>query len=298
MDFYANLHMHSTHSDGVYSPRELVRIARDEGYSAIAITDHDTASAYPELKQCCEELGMECLFGVEFSVQKPKNYHIVGFGFDPEYPPMKQYLADMAVRQTDNTKKCFEEAVASGGITGITWQEVLEFNRGIPWLCNNHVFELLKARGLETQDNYAAWFDRLFSKQREKYPPIREFLPLGELVKLIKAAGGFAVVAHPHKQLEDLDFLMEQGIEGLEVWHSDLTEEEKAQALALALEKGLFVSGGSDHSGLLGGYYDSYPNEAALKQSEYYIEPHSVGTTKAFYEEIKVHKLCRNASET
>ena len=67
MDFYANLHLHSTHSDGVYSPAELVRIAKEEGYRAIAITDHDTATAYPELKKACEEANIDCIFGVEFS---------------------------------------------------------------------------------------------------------------------------------------------------------------------------------------------------------------------------------------
>ena len=57
MKIYANLHTHSTHSDGVYTPAELVKIAKDEGYGAIAITDHDTATAYPELKAECDKLG-------------------------------------------------------------------------------------------------------------------------------------------------------------------------------------------------------------------------------------------------
>ncbi len=293
MSFYANLHSHSTHSDGVYSPRELAEIALSEGYGAIAVTDHDTASAYPELSAACKELGMECIFGVEFSVVYPKNYHIVAFNFDPEYPPMKKYLADMAERQTDNTKLCFNEAVACGNIEGITWDEVLEYNKGIPWLCNNHVFELLKAKGLEKQENYMAWFNKNFLYQRGKYPPSCNFLPLKELVSLIKEAGGFALVAHPHGQLDDIDMLIEAGIEGLEVWHSMLTHEEQARALKIAKEKGLFVSGGSDHEGLLGGYYSSYPDEETLKRSEHYIEPQSVGTTKEFFEEIKSHKLNR-----
>ena len=67
MDFYANLHMHSTHSDGVYSPAELVAIAKAEGYKALAITDHDVATAYPQLKKACDEAGMDCIFGAEFS---------------------------------------------------------------------------------------------------------------------------------------------------------------------------------------------------------------------------------------
>ncbi len=293
MEFYANLHMHSIHSDGVYTPARLAEIAKAEGYSAIAVTDHDTASAWPDLQKACKELGLECIFGVEFTVQQPKNYHIVGFGFDPDYPPMKQYLADMALRQTDNTKRCFEEGVANGGITGITWDEVLSYNAGIPWLCNNHVFDLLVAKGLKTQADYMAWFSQNYDRQRGKYPPCRQFLPLPELVALIKAAGGFALVAHPHDQLDDIDALVAMGVEGLEVWHWMLSPAERQRALDIALQKGLFVSGGSDHAGLLGGFYGSYSSKQALERSPLYIPDHSVGTTYQFYQEIKAHKLMR-----
>ena len=64
MKFYANLHSHSTHSDGKYTPAELVRVAAEEGYKAIAVTDHDTATGYPELKAECEKMGLQSIFGV------------------------------------------------------------------------------------------------------------------------------------------------------------------------------------------------------------------------------------------
>ena len=294
MDFYANLHLHSTHSDGVYTPAELVRIAKKEGYKALAISDHDTGSAYPELVKACEEEGMECIFAVEFSVQKPEDYHIVGFNFDPEYPPMKEYLEKMAIRQTDNTKKCFDEAVEKGDIAGITWEEVLEFNKGIPWLCNNHIFNAMMDKGLIEESQYMNWFDKNFRHQRGKYPPIYDFLPLEELVKLVKAAGGFAVVAHPvDGRLNDIDELIAAGVEGLEVWHADMTEEERALAYQIGLEKNLFISGGSDHSGLCGGFYSSCKTEEELFNFHLYIPEHSVGTSKEYFEEIKNHKLNR-----
>ena len=293
MKIYANLHNHTTHSDGPYSPTELAMVAKKEGYGAIAITDHDTATAYPELVKICREIDMECIFGVEFSVQAPKEYHILGFNFDPEYPEMKSYLADMAKRQTDNTKCCFDEAVANGGITGITWEEVLEFNTGIPWLCNNHVFSLLKAKGLKKESEYMAWFNENFRHQRGKYPPKYAFKPLPELVKLIKDAGGIAFVAHPHNQLDDIDYLMSVGIVGLEVWHPDLTPEEQKRAYEIGIERGLFISGGSDHSGLCGGFYDSYPSKEALMASEHYIPELSAGTTKEYFDEIKSGKISR-----
>ena len=294
MEFYANLHLHSTHSDGVYSPAELVRIAKEEGYKALAISDHDTGSAYPELVKACQEEGMKCIFAVEFSVLEPKDYHIVGFNFDPEYPPMKEYLAKMAIRQTDNTKKCFDEAVEKGDITGITWEEVLEFNKGIPWLCNNHIFNAMMDKGLIEESQYMNWFDKNFRHQRGKYPPIYDFLPLEEIVKLIKEAGGFAVVAHPvGGRLNDIDELIAAGVEGLEVWHADMTEEERARAYQIGLEKNLFISGGSDHSGLCGGYYSSCKTEEELLNFHLYIPPHSVGTSKEYFEEIKNYKLNR-----
>jgi len=294
MEFYANLHLHSTHSDGVYSPAELVRIAKEEGYKALAISDHDTGSAYPELVKACQEEGLECIFAVEFTVLNPKDYHIVGFNFDPEYPPMKEYLKKMAIRQTDNTKKCFDEAVEKGDITGITWEEVLEFNKGIPWLCNNHIFNAMMDKGLIEESQYMNWFDKNFRYQRGKYPPIYDFLPLEEIVKLIKEAGGFAVVAHPvGGRLNDIDELIAAGVEGLEVWHPSLSEEEKKQAYQIGLEKNLFISGGSDHSGLCGGYYSSCKTEEELLNFHLYIPPHSVGTSKEYFEEIKNHKLNR-----
>ncbi|MBQ5607766.1 MAG: PHP domain-containing protein, partial [Oscillospiraceae bacterium] len=238
MEFYANLHLHSTHSDGVYSPAELVRIAKEEGYKALAISDHDTGSAYPELVKACQEEGMECIFAVEFSVLEPKDYHIVGFNFDPEYPPMKEYLEKMAIRQTDNTKKCFDEAVEKGDITGITWEEVLEFNKGIPWLCNNHIFNAMMDKGLIEESQYMNWFDKNFRYQRGKYPPIYDFLPLEELVKLVKAAGGFAVEYLSDRYMELIQYVVKEAKRlGMYYWIYDEYEFPSGSAGATLCQK-------------------------------------------------------------
>lgn len=291
---YANLHSHSTHSDGKYTPRELVKLAKEEGYKAIALSDHDIGTGFAELKEACEEENMEYVFAVEFTVIEPKPFHIVGFDFDPEYPPMKQYLAEMGKRQTDNTKQCFDEAVENGGITGIAWSEVLEYNKGIDWLCNEHVFRALKTKGLVEESQYMKWFETHFLHQRGKYPPLYQFKTLSELVRLIKEAGGFAIVAHPkHSQLDEMDLLLDCGIEGLEVWHSDLTEEERERAYRIGMERNLYLSGGTDHSGICGGLYAGYSNEEELKKSGYYIPPLSMGVPERYFREIKNRKKNR-----
>ena len=291
---YANLHTHSTHSDGKYTPKELVTVAKREGYRAIAIADHDSATAYPELKRACEEAGLEYIFAVEFSIAEPVFCHVIGFDFDPEYPEVKKYLHDMGARQTDNTKHCFDEAVQNGSIDGITWDEVLEYNKGIIWICNTHVFNAMKAKGLVKQSEYMSWFNKNFKEQRGKYPPSINFKTLPEIVKMIKAAGGFAVCAHPSRfLLDNVDILIDSGIEGLEVLHPDLSDDEKALSYKICMEKNLYVSGGSDHSGFCGGYYDSYPSEEALKASEHYIEPLSVGVYENNFRELKNRKIER-----
>lgn len=285
---YANLHLHSTHSDGEYTPTELVKVAKAEGYKAIAISDHDTATAYLELKAACEEEEMECIFAVEFTVKEPDDYHIVGFDFDSEYPPMKKYLADMGERQTDNTRRCFEDGVKNGGITGITWEEVLEYNKGVTWLCNNHVFRAMKDKGLVKQWQYREWYLENFTYEKwRNYPPLHPFKSLAEIVSLIKEAGGIAVIAHPGDKVDHIDYLMECGVEGIEVWHADHSEEQMERAYRMALEKNLYISGGSDHSGLCGGLYSAYPTEEALIKSEHYIAPLTVGTTEEYFREIK-----------
>lgn len=288
MDFYANLHLHSTHSDGTLTPEELVIAAKGEGYKALAITDHDTATAYPELQEACRKHDMECIFGTEFSVFEPYGTHLVAFHYDPEYPEMKKYLADMAWVCETTTKGCFNEAVENGNISGITWQEVLDYNKGIAWLCNNHVFRAMQAKGLVEESEYMAWFLKNFEAQRAKYKPDFDFRTLPEMIDLVHRAGGIAVIAHPDKNhFDNIEQITEWGIDGIEVEHPDLNREQRDKAMEIAKKYNFLISGGSDHSGLCSGLYGSYPDEETLKKSHTYIEPLSCGTSYEYYMQIK-----------
>jgi len=298
MKLYANLHTHSTHSDGVYTPWQLAQAAKEEGYGALALTDHDTVTGYAEVKEACDALGLETIFGCEFSspsdmlagkTEMAATFHIVGYHFDPEYPPMKAYLEDMSIRETDQTRVLFERGVRLGKIRGISWDEVLEFNKGITWLCNNHLFAAMMAKGLMVEAQRKQYFDELFGVHRYEVPPCREFKQEHEIIQLIRDAGGIAILAHPVDQLQYVDALMEMGLEGIEVWHRELMQSGQVEeAWKLALEKNLYISGGSDHSGHCGGYYRGDP----LK-SPYYLPFLSSGTTKEYFDEIKNRQLNR-----
>ena len=301
MEIYANLHIHSTHSDGNFSPTDVARICKDEGYKAIAITDHDIATAYPEMKAECDKIGLECLFGAEFSapsklLEDPDyynplepNFHITAYHFDPEYPAMKQYLDDMAFRETEQTHELFNRGVRLGLIKGIEWDEVLEYNGDIRWLCNNHLWRCMLDKGLLKKEDRGWFWTELFADHRWEIPPHREFKSEADMIQLIRDAGGIAIVAHPHEQLKHIDALIEMGVEGLEVWHSMMTEEEREKAVKLAYEKDLYISGGSDHEGRC-------DNQTLLNMKpgdRFYTPPCTYGTTKQHYEEIRDRKLNR-----
>lgn len=302
MTFYANLHTHSTHSDGKYTPEELVRIAKAEGYKALAITDHDTATAYPHLKKACDEAGLETIFGVEFtgtSTSLVRGYfHMVAFDFDPEFPEMKDYLQKLSYNETAQTKHCFEKGKRDGGLVepsweggldNITWEEILEYNKDITWLCNEHVFRAMKAKGIVTDLDYMSFFNAYFGPRRYEFDLPYDFLPVDKLIDLVHRAGGIILIAHPEKhQFDMLDDLFDMGLDGVEVYHPDVPKELQERAYDIALEKGLFIAGGSDHSGLCGGLYASYDDPT---ESEFYIEPLSCGTYEVFFRELKERRI-------
>ena len=285
---YANLHMHSTHSDGRYAPDELARLAKEIGYGAIALTDHDTVSGNMIMKRECERLGLGYVYGAEFYARLEETgriVHLVGYGFDPEYPPIKEHVRIMGLKYTTQTMQLFERAVSVGEIKGITWDEVREYNEGISWLVFSHVFNAMKSKGLITDGEREGLKDRCFCSELKRtlkseygYPNVRD------IMTHIHAAGGIVLFAHPHELLEYVKILAGDGLDGLEVWHGELDGAERREALTIARDFGLYVSGGDDHSGLLGGQYYRFEHP---EQTRYFFPPLSLGTSKYFFEEIR-----------
>lgn len=287
MKVYANLHSHTTHSDGVFTPEELVKVAHDEGYRAIACTDHDTFTGNAETRVAAEKYGLECIYGTEFSTECPElgcGFHITAFHFDPEEPRMKEYLWQLSEKESDQTKVLFERGLSLGLIKDITWDEVLEYNKGITWLCNEQVFRAMKAKGLIDDLGYPKFFDEVYGPHRSEVPEKYPFRHVKEVIEIIHGAGGIACVAHPHRQLHCIPTLVEWGLDGIEVWHSMLDIKERREALELAKKYDLYVSGGADHEGLCGGEYSRYEHP---EETIFWVPPLTVGTTKYFYEEIR-----------
>ena len=290
MKVYANFHTHTTHSDGVYTPREMVDMSVNEGYRALSITDHDTYTGNAEAREYCRIAGIGFMPGIEFSTQSKtlrKWFHMTAFHFDPEYPEMKEYLRILAEKETHKTETLFRRGLEIGYLHDMTWDEVLEYNKGIAWLCNEHIFRLMKHKGLATDLDYPEYFETVFGKHRAEVPPLHEFMDVEELIPLVHRAGGIICVAHPSSHLHLIDELTAIGLDGIEVWHSLLSAEQRREALAAARRNDLFVSGGSDHEGLCGGEYLRYEHP---EETEFWFPPLTLGTTAFFAEELLNNK--------
>lgn len=288
MKVFACLHSHSTHSDGVYTPEELATVAKNEGYGAFSLTDHDTVSGTADMMAACAAAGLECIAGIEFSTHSRDTgigFHMTAFGFDPDYPEMREYLKILSDKQTHETYQLFKRAVDIGYIKDITWDEVLEYNEGITWFCNEQLFRAMKAKGLITDLDYPEFYEVCFGVHRAEVPQKHSFMDAEDLIPLVHRAGGIACVAHPKSSLPTVEHLAKNhALDGVEVWHSLLDAKKRREALTLARRYDLFVSGGADHEGLVGGQYLRHEHP---EETEFYFPPLTLGTTKYFYEEIR-----------
>ena len=246
-----DLHVHSTTSDGTFSPSELVRYALSKGLSAFALTDHDSVAGLDEALEAANGTSLEVIKGIEFStVWQSKDIHIVGLDIDPKHPDFKTHLEQfLSSRDTRNVRMI--EKMQKDGI-GISMEQIQE-RFGDTVLTRAHIARFLMEHGYVTQMSEA--FDRYLSPgcpyyiEREKITPQMS-------VSLITSTGGIPVLAHPmlyhlsDAQLKELILALKPlGLMGIEAVYSTYSEEETTYVRNLAYETDLCLSGGSDFHG-------------------------------------------------
>ena len=249
-----DLHVHSTASDGTYTPKEVAELAKKIGLSAIALTDHDTIDGLQEFQETGKDLGMETIAGIEFAALWPKHHrpeiHIVGLGFDPKHPALLERMTEIKEsRDIRNQKMC--EKLSSIGLH-ITLEEV-SANAGGEIITRAHFANVLLKKGYIARKEDA--FSRYISTGLPGYVE-REFLSPELCICTIKEAGGAAILAHPTlyglntEQLEELCVeLIPYGLDGIECQYSTYSSTETKTITALAEKMHLLPSGGSDFHG-------------------------------------------------
>ena len=256
---FIDLHLHTTASDGVMTPSELVRYAKAKGLRAIAITDHDTIEGLEEGLSEGERIGFEVIPGLEISVKhSPGSMHLLGYFLDIHHPLLTERLQYLQQARAERNPKIAEKLKELG--VKVTYEEVLKASGG-GQVGRPHFAQVLMEKGYVRTFQEA--FDRFLKKGAAAYVEKVRFA-ISEALHFIKDAGGVAVLAHPntlgvkgHAALEDLVLqLVKEGLQGIEVYYPEHSPLEVAQYKVLAERHGLLATGGTDYHGMEGNELD------------------------------------------
>ena len=247
-----DLHTHSNRSDGTDTPTELVENAQAAGLDVVALTDHDTTVGWDEAEQAAERVGIRLVKGIEVSTSiNHRSVHLLGYDFDPTDAPLLEELARVLDGRNDRVPKIVAKFQSLG--IDITEEEILAKSGGAEATGRPHVADVLIDKGVVANRGEA--FDDYLSPGKPGYVG-RYSASTDEAVRLVKAAGGKAVLAHPWSRGSDtvltpdrIAELVEQGLDGIEVDHADHTDADRDALRKIAQSLDLVITGSSDYHG-------------------------------------------------
>lgn len=246
-----DLHVHSTKSDGSFTPTELVEYALEKGLSAFALSDHDTTEGIEEAVEAAKGTGLEVIPAIEFSTEyEGKDIHILGLYIDYNGKEFKTYLKNFQEsRNLRNHKMC--RKLTEHGVP-VTYEELSTRFPGAV-LTRAHYAKYMLEKGYVKSMSEA--FERYIGDHAPCFLPREKVTPM-QAVSLILRAGGVPVLAHPvlyHLSDAKLDRLVADlkaaGLVGIEAIYSTYNSAEERQMRHLAQKYDLLVSGGSDFHG-------------------------------------------------
>ncbi|MFD3514306.1 PHP domain-containing protein [Streptomyces sp. NPDC058657] len=246
-----DLHTHSTASDGTDTPAELVRNAAAAGLDVVALTDHDSVRGHAEAVAALPE-GLTLVTGAEISCRLDgTGMHMLAYLFDPDEPEFARERELVRDDRVPRARGMVAKLQALG--VPITWDQVARI-AGDASLGRPHIAEALVELGVvETVSD--AFTAEWLANDGRAYVDKHELNPF-TAIRLVKAAGGVTVFAHPGAAkrgdtvpLTSIAELAAVGLDGIEVDHMDHDESDRARLRAFAADHGLLVTGSSDYHG-------------------------------------------------
>jgi 3',5'-nucleoside bisphosphate phosphatase len=249
-----DLHTHTIHSDGTFSPRALVELASDRGLDVIAVTDHDSMEGLDEATATGEEVAVEVVPGIELStILDGEGVHILCYLMDPAHPALASELRRLREDRFTRAERMVARLQELG--YPITFDRVLEIAEGGNIIRPHVARALVEAGVVPTVKD--AFTEELIGSGGRAYVEKHALQPV-EAIELVHAAGGVCVLAHPGTFREvspvsqDLiERLAARGLDGLEASHPEHTPELEAQYVERAERLGLIWTGSSDCHGTL-----------------------------------------------
>lgn len=285
-----DLHMHSRYSDdGEFAPAELAQQCRQKGVAVMSITDHNCARANLEGRAAAKACGIRYIDGIEIDcVYKGLNFHVLGYGIDPESPDfakieqdVEQQCCSASLERLKKTRALgfciaqeelqerLKDAYWKHSWTGDLFAEVLLQK---PEYAGHPLLQPYRPGGARSDNPYVNFYWDYYAQGKPCYAAM-EYPPMEEILRVIHQNGGRAVLAHPgvnlkgHKEL--LGEILALGFDGVEAFSSYHTPKQAAKFYRSAKERGLFATCGSDYHGKtkpaisLGGY-GALPPDFAL----------------------------------
>lgn len=251
MKLLADLHTHTTASDGQYSPAALVGLAKKRGLGVLAITDHDTIAGVDEGMAAGEALGIRVVRGVELSAREHHNFHILGYGFRDGDTELAR-LCEKFRAGRDERKYEIVGFLRKKGVE-IDLAEVEELAGG-EVIARPHFAQVLVRRGYVRTNREA--FDRYLDTPEFRQKVKRFKADARACVEAIRSAGGKVSLAHPYQMGlpdDELDALVKRladwGLDAIECCYPRYTLEQQEFYLCLAEKYHLHRTGGSDFHG-------------------------------------------------
>jgi len=241
-----DLHVHSTTSDGVLTPSEVVSAALERGLAVLALTDHDTLGGVAEAQRAAEGTGLEVIPGVEINSEGEwGDLHFLGYYVDPENPFLGERLEAMREARLERARKMVERLARMG--MPLEWERVRALAGGES-VGRPHVARALLEAGYVASIQEA--FDRYIGSGGPAYVPRLRLTP-AQVIEAVHRAGGVAVLAHPaHSGATDLiPRFVALGLQGLEVYYPHHSPQEVRALESLCGRYGLLATGGSDFHG-------------------------------------------------
>lgn len=238
-----DLHIHSTYSDGIHSPEEIVKIANRKKLKAISITDHDTIEG---TKRVLDEKSIKVISGVEISTwHENTQLHILGYGIDVK----NKYLLDKIKYLRLKRESRAEKIISKLNKQGIDLKkDDIEYNKVI---ARPNIARAMIKKGYIKDISQA--FNKYLGSGGSAFVP-KTLFTFEQSVNMIKRAGGVAVLAHPGEiKTGNINYWLKEavnrGVKGVEVFHPSNDKEVRKLLLEFAGKNNLLITGGSDCHG-------------------------------------------------
>ena len=244
---FADLHIHTTASDGTATPNEIVKKALNIGLQAIAISDHDTLEGVSQAQVSASSFKLEVLSGVEISTYfNGHEVHLLGYLINPEHDEFVTKLRELQGDRLERIKKVVAKLEELKVF--ISLERVLELSAGGS-IGRPHVAQALVERGYVKTLQEA--FSIYIGQNKPAFIPREKLTPI-DAIRLVRKARGVPVLAHPGMSKIDnyLPELIDAGLKGLEVWHRKHNSLLTEHYFKLTQKHKLIPTGGSDYHGV------------------------------------------------